>query len=85
MIGAYYKGRDWDNELELYFYRSRSYDPLNGRFIQKDPIGLTGDGTAMEEGILLFMAPANGGEGSDIVPRPGMGDLRILERNDTCP
>ena len=32
-------GREWDKETGLYFYRARYYDPMEGRFIQKDPIG----------------------------------------------
>jgi RHS repeat-associated protein len=37
-----YKGRDWDAEARLYFMRARFYDPLLGRFISDDPIGLAG-------------------------------------------
>ena len=37
-----YTGREWDKETGLYFYRARYYDPMEGRFIQKDPIGLRG-------------------------------------------
>src|ERR1035441_6225253 len=34
-----YSGREWDRETGLYFYRARYYDPMDGRFITKDPIG----------------------------------------------
>ena len=37
-----FTGREWDKETGLYFYRARYYDPLLGRFIQKDPIGFKG-------------------------------------------
>lgn len=37
-----YKGRDWDAEARLYFMRARYYDPLVGRFLSEDPIGLAG-------------------------------------------
>ena len=37
-----YKGREWDAEARLYFNRARYYDPLLGRFISDDPIGLAG-------------------------------------------
>jgi len=37
-----YTGREWDRETELYYYRARHYDPMVGRFIQKDPIGFDG-------------------------------------------
>jgi RHS repeat-associated protein len=37
-----YTGREWDRETGLYFYRARYYDPMEGRFISKDPIGFKG-------------------------------------------
>ncbi len=37
-----YTGREWDKETGLYYYRARYYDPIEGRFISKDPIGLAG-------------------------------------------
>jgi RHS repeat-associated protein len=37
-----YTGREWDKETGLYYYRARYYDPMEGRFIQKDPIGFKG-------------------------------------------
>jgi RHS repeat-associated protein len=37
-----YTGREWDRESGLYFYRARYYDPMEGRFISKDPIGFKG-------------------------------------------
>uniref|UniRef100_A0A831UGN7 RHS repeat protein n=1 Tax=Geobacter metallireducens TaxID=28232 RepID=A0A831UGN7_GEOME len=37
-----YTGREWDKETGLYYYRARYYDPIEGRFIQKDPIGFKG-------------------------------------------
>lgn len=36
-----YTGREWDSEIELYFYRARYYSPTAGRFIGEDPIGFT--------------------------------------------
>ena len=33
-----YTGREYDNESGLYYYRSRTYDPAIGRFLQKDPL-----------------------------------------------
>lgn len=35
-----YTGREWDEEIDLYYYRARHYDPHVGRFVQMDPIGL---------------------------------------------
>ncbi len=37
-----YTAREWDKETGLYYYRARYYDPLEGRFISKDPIGFAG-------------------------------------------
>ena len=37
-----YTGREWDEEINLYYYRARYYDAKIGRFISKDPFhGLT--------------------------------------------
>ncbi len=33
-----YTGREYDVESGLYFYRARSYDSVNGRFLQRDPL-----------------------------------------------
>jgi len=30
-----YTGREWDEELSLYHYRARMYDPIAGRFLRK--------------------------------------------------
>jgi len=37
-----YTGREAERALGLYFYRSRFYDPLVGRFVTRDPIGFYG-------------------------------------------
>ena len=37
-----YTGREWDKETGLYYYRARYYDPMEGRFISKDPIEFGG-------------------------------------------
>lgn len=37
-----YAGREWDREIGLYFNRARYYDPMEGRFISRDPIGFKG-------------------------------------------
>jgi RHS repeat-associated protein len=37
-----YTGREFDAETGLYFYRSRYYDPVVGRFIGEDAIGFGG-------------------------------------------
>ena len=36
-----YTGREWDSVAGSYFYRARFFDPYAGRFLSKDPIGLS--------------------------------------------
>jgi RHS repeat-associated protein len=35
-----WKGREYDSETGLYFMRARYYDPVIGRFISEDPLGV---------------------------------------------
>jgi len=37
-----YTGREWDKEIDLYYYRARYYHPQVGRFMREDPIGFAG-------------------------------------------
>jgi RHS repeat-associated protein len=37
-----YTAREWDKETGLYYYRARYYDPMEGRFISKDPKSFAG-------------------------------------------
>ncbi|UCH95188.1 MAG: hypothetical protein JSV88_33770 [Candidatus Aminicenantes bacterium] len=34
-----FHGREYDPELNLYYFRARYYDPIMGRFLQTDPMG----------------------------------------------
>jgi RHS repeat-associated protein len=36
-----FHGREYDDELNLYYFRARYYDPIMGRFLQTDPMGYT--------------------------------------------
>jgi RHS repeat-associated protein len=40
----HFTGREYDPETKLYYYRARYYDPLWGRFLSEDPIGMNGGG-----------------------------------------
>lgn len=35
----YFTGRRLDDETGIYYYRSRQYDPVIGRFLSRDPLG----------------------------------------------
>ena len=45
-----FNGRRFDDEVALYFYRTRYLDPKAGRFIQRDTIGAWGDGANLGNG-----------------------------------
>lgn len=45
-------GQQYDEETGLYYNRHRYYDPLQGRYITQDPIGLRG-------GINKYQYPLN--------------------------
>jgi len=34
-----FTGREWNPQIALYHYRARFYNPVSGRFLQRDPIG----------------------------------------------
>jgi RHS repeat-associated protein len=38
-----YTGQPYDADVGLYYYRARYYDPAEGRFLSRDPIGVWGD------------------------------------------
>ena len=43
LVNSYtYAGRERDKETGLYYNRARYYDPMEGRFITKDPVGYKG-------------------------------------------
>jgi RHS repeat-associated protein len=39
--GYAFTGREWDEEIGLYYFRARYYDPAIGRFISADPVGFS--------------------------------------------
>jgi RHS repeat-associated protein len=51
-----FHGREYDDELNLYYFRARYYDPIMGRFLSTDPMGYT-DSMNLYQGF--YMNPFN--------------------------
>ena len=51
-----FQGREYDPELNLYYFRARCYDPIMGRFLQTDPMGYA-DSMNLYQGF--YMNPVN--------------------------
>ena len=47
----FFTGRRWDPESNLYYYRTRYMDPIAGRFISRDSIGIWGDSGNLGNGF----------------------------------
>jgi RHS repeat-associated protein len=67
-----YTGREWDADVELYFYRARWYDPILGQFISQDPIGFLGGDSNVRR--YVANAPVNGSDPSGLYS-PSSGAL----------
>jgi len=66
-----YTGREWDEELNLYHYRARMFDPVAGRFLGRDPIGFSARSFSLYQychGKSLFALDPSGLE--DWIPGP---------------
>ncbi len=69
-----YKGREWDAEARLYYMRARYYDPMLGRFLSEDPIGLAG---GINPAMFVDGDPVNLYDPDGLTPCPRV--------NTTCP
>ena len=47
-----FQGREYDSATHLYYFRARYYNPITGRWLSKDPKGITG-------GLNLYLAFGN--------------------------
>jgi RHS repeat-associated protein len=65
--GNAFTGREWDPEIELYYYRARYYDPQTGKFISEDPIGV-GDGPNVYQ--YAYNAPIRYTDPTGLMVRP---------------
>ncbi|EOO8596512.1 RHS repeat-associated core domain-containing protein, partial [Escherichia coli] len=67
-------GQQYDKESGLYYNRNRYYDPLQGRYITQDPIGLEG-------GWSLYAYPLNPVNGIDPLGL-SPADVALIRRKD---
>ncbi|EFK88180.1 RHS repeat-associated core domain protein [Escherichia coli MS 146-1] len=67
-------GQQYDKESGLYYNRNRHYDPLQGRYITQDPIGLEG-------GWSLYAYPLNPVNGIDPLGL-SPADVALIRRKD---
>ena len=60
-IGGYaFTGREWDAGIDLYFYRSRFYEPTTSTFLSRDPVQHAGSNpySYVEARPVTFIDPA---------------------------
>jgi len=58
--GLFYTGEQWDNSAQMYYLRSRYYDPLNGRFNQMDSFaGNNEDPQSLHKYLYCHANPVN--------------------------
>ncbi len=76
-----FTGREFDEETGLYYYRARSYDPLQGRFLQRDPDDLVNGPNPYQYGFdnpLGFVDPT----GSQAKPYDQMSREELMKLYD---
>ncbi|QDV45604.1 tRNA nuclease WapA precursor [Stieleria neptunia] len=80
-----YTGREWDEELELYHFRARMYDPVCGRFCAKDLLGYVDGQNAYANYFAILRVDPTGLLSQDLVGIDGQGNF-IWKRTpeNTC-
>ena len=89
-----YTAREWDPEINLYYYRARYYDPKIGRFISEDPITWMhslSQFAYVGNNPLIFIDPSgeaaltnNSGRPIPYKPEGEDGTIRICLSGQTC-
>ena len=82
-----FTGRRFEPETGLYHYRARFYDPQDGEFLSRDPLGAWGDrdnlGNAMSYVGNRFFSRIDptGLAPPSVVPAPDFGGFRVYDGN----
>ncbi len=76
-IGNHYlwQGRWYSWETGLYYFRARWYDPVTGRWLSKDPIGISG---GLNQYVFCYNNPVNLAD--PLGDKPGFFERRKLKR-----
>ncbi len=75
-----YTGREYDDETDLLFYRTRYYSPALGRFLSADPIGPQGGTLNLYS--YVFNNPLNLGDPLGLTPALTIHQQAIQESNN---
>jgi RHS repeat-associated protein len=65
-----YTGREWDNSLVMYYFRARWFDPIAGRFANRDPLAYI-DGMSLYRGYFELSGRDPLGLVNDTIEAPG--------------
>jgi RHS repeat-associated protein len=75
-----FHGREYDDELNLYYFRARYYDPIMGRFLSTDPTGYA-DSMNLYQGF--YMNPFNFGDPWGLSLKLSGAEMQQFESNLT--
>jgi RHS repeat-associated protein len=72
-----WQGREYSWETGLYYFRARWYDPITGRWLSKDPIGIAG---GLNQYVFCGNNPVNFRDPWGLLD---LDDVKIVERTTT--